>query len=114
VAAALLIHASVLLLVRHARLDVTVTAEAVEIRFAPFHRRTRRIPVTDITDARRRHDRPLAEYGGWGIRLGLSGTAYNVSGSEGVQLVLTSGRRILIGSQRSGELEAAIRRARGG
>jgi hypothetical protein len=93
-----------------ARLDVTVTDDAVVIRFVPFHAKGRRIALSEIADAHTRKYRPLAEYGGWGIRYGFSGMAYNVSGDEGVQLVLTSGKRILIGSQRSRELEAAIAR----
>ena len=40
------------------------------------------------------------------------GKAYNVSGNEGVQLELTNGKRILIGSQRADELADAIKRAK--
>jgi hypothetical protein len=36
------------------------------------------------------------------------GMAYTVSGNRGVQIELTSGRKILIGSRRPEELAAAI------
>jgi hypothetical protein len=56
--------------------------------------------------------RPLREYGGWGIRYGAAGKAYNVSGNLGVQLSLLSGRKIMLGSQKPEELVLAIDRAK--
>jgi hypothetical protein len=109
----LLLHTLVLALFWYARLDVEVNATDLAIRFRPFHLKPRRIPLHQITDARARHYSALGEYGGWGIRMGVHSWAYNVSGDEGVQLTLTDGRRILIGSRRSGELETAIRAAKG-
>lgn len=106
-----LLHGGVIALFWFARLDVTVTETELLIRFFPFHLTARHIPLSEIVDARKRHYSALGEYGGWGIRLGFSGWAYNVSGDEGVQLVLRDGRRILVGSQRSDELEEALRTA---
>jgi hypothetical protein len=41
--------------------------------------------------------------------VGLSGKrAYNISGNEGVELTLTDGRKVLIGSKRSKELAQII------
>ncbi len=89
------------------RLVVTVDGEAVTIRFYPL--RPRRIPLAEIRECEARTYRPLGEYGGWGIRWSpRRGMAYNVSGNRGVQLVLQSGKRVLIGSQRPEELSAAI------
>ena len=42
---------------------------------------------------------PLADYGGWGIRRGKSGLAYNMRGRQGVQLELKDGPNVLIGTQ---------------
>jgi hypothetical protein len=111
--AILLLHTLVIALFWYARLDVEVNANEIAIRFRPFHLTPRRIPLVHVTDARTRHYSALGEYGGWGIRIGIHGSAYNVSGDEGVQLTLEDGRRILLGSRRSGELEAAIRHAKG-
>jgi hypothetical protein len=110
--AVLLLHTLVIALFWYARLDVEVTREVVSVRFRPFHLRPRRIQVKDIADARARQYSALGEYGGWGIRMGIRGFAYNVSGDQGVQLTLANGKRILIGSQKSEELEAAILAAR--
>jgi hypothetical protein len=88
------------------RLVVTVTDRAIEIHFRPLTRRT--ISMAEIAHAEARTYSPLREYGGWGIR-GFGGNrAYNVSGDRGVELLLTDGRKVLIGSQRADELEQAI------
>jgi hypothetical protein len=92
------------------RLRTEVRRDGLEIRFAPLLRR--HIPLEDIAEAYARTYRPVREYGGWGIRWGPGGRAYNVKGNEGVQLVLTNGSRLLIGSQNAGELAEAIRVAR--
>jgi hypothetical protein len=108
----IVLHTLVIALFWYARLDVEVTDEHIAIRFRPFHLRPRRIPLKNITDARARKYSAIGEYGGWGIRIGMKGWAYNVSGDHGVQLTLANGKRILVGSQRSEELEAAIRGAK--
>jgi hypothetical protein len=80
----------------------------VFIRFRPFvHREIR---FQDIRRCAARTYRPIREYGGWGIRAGRRGTAYNVSGNRGVQLELANGKPVLIGSQRAEELAQAIQK----
>ncbi len=92
-----------------ARLETEVQADGVFIRYRPFHRHWRQFPAQELSECYARRYRPILEYGGWGIRCGWKGRAYNVSGSEGVQLVFKNGKRLLIGSKRPRELEAAIR-----
>jgi len=69
----------------------------------------RTIRYEDIAEAEARQYNPLTEYGGWGMRWGISGQCWNVSGRYGVQLVLRNGRRVLIGSRESEELARRIR-----
>lgn len=94
-----------------ARLRTEVRPDGLYIRFVPFHRQFKRIAFESIREFYVRRYRPLAEYGGWGIRWWTSGRAYNVRGNRGVQLVLQNGKQLLIGSQRSEELAAAIESA---
>jgi hypothetical protein len=108
----LLLHAAVMALFWFARLAVEVTPAEVSICFRPFHLQPRRIPLDQIEEARARDYDPLMEFGGWGVRMGASGPAYNVSGDHGVQLTLRDGKQILIGSQKAEELAAAIREAK--
>lgn len=96
-----------------ARLITEVRGDGIYIRFIPFHRKFQTMPFEAIQTYEARTYRPLKEYGGWGIRYGTGGKAYNVSGDRGVQLVLLSGRKILLGSQRSEELVLAIEKAKG-
>ena|SRR5262245_62124744 len=93
------------------RLSVQVDGEAVQIRFFPLWKKT--IPLAEIVGFEARTYRPILEYGGWGIRWGRKGMAYNVSGNQGVQLELANGKRILIGSQRAEEMARAIGEAKG-
>ncbi len=89
------------------KLMTDVRTDAVYLRFFPVWSRT--IPLKDIVTDEARQYRPLAEYGGWGIRVGRhKKRAYNMSGNRGVELELTDGTRMLIGSQRPEELASAI------
>ena len=94
------------------RMRVTVHPDRVRIRMIPFGGKT--IAAADITKCYAREYRPIREYGGWGIRYSMRhGWAYNVSGKQGVQLELGSGKKVLIGTQEPRQLEAAIRRMLG-
>jgi hypothetical protein len=89
------------------RLIVEVRPDYVYIRYVPLLRR--RILTAEIAHFRARSYRPILEYGGWGIRGWSRGRiAYNVRGNRGVELELSDGRRVMIGSQRADELEAAL------
>ncbi|MCO4769699.1 MAG: hypothetical protein KDA24_06670 [Deltaproteobacteria bacterium] len=83
-----------------------VASDGVRVNLRPFPGRT--YAWSEIARAEVRTYRPIMEYGGWGLRWGPSGKAYNVYGTEGVQLTLTNDKRVLIGSQRAAELAAVI------
>jgi hypothetical protein len=102
----------VALLLYVARLSVCLDSQAIHIRFVPFF--ARHIPLEQIQCWEARTYRPIREYGGWGIRVGLfgRGSAYNVSGNRGVQLTFSDGKRLLIGSQRAEEFAAGIAEAK--
>lgn len=94
-----------------ARLVVEVREDGLYYRFQPFHRRWHHLSRDKMLGAEARTYRPILEYGGWGIRYGWKGgKAYNVSGNRGVQVSLRDGRKVLFGSPRPEELEAALRR----
>lgn len=89
------------------KLNTRVTGDGVEIKTLYFL--SRLIRFDDIASVEDVQYRPIRDYGGWGIRFGRNGMAYNMSGDRGVKLTLTNGKRILIGSQRSDELATAIK-----
>lgn len=89
------------------RFRTEVVDRELRIRLIPFKARV--IPLKDIETAEVRWYSAMREFGGWGIKVARDGSrAYTATGSSGVQLTLADGRRVLLGSQRSEELEAAI------
>ena len=52
----------------------------------------------------------MMEYGGYGMRSGSRkyGKAYNVSGKTGLQLYLSNGKKLLIGTQNPRQAQKAM------
>jgi hypothetical protein len=98
-------------LLAFARLVVDVDREAITVAFH-FLWPKRRIPISEVRKAEATKYSPLLDYGGYGVRLGFRGWAFNVSGDEGVLVETNDGSRLMIGSQHPKELEAAIARAK--
>lgn len=90
------------------KLVTEVRKDGLYIRFFPFHLSFHKIPLENLNSYEARTYSALKEYGGWGIRYGSKGKAYNVSGNRGVQLEFSNGDRILIGSRKAEELAQAI------
>ena len=85
-----------------------VTDSGVMIRFHPFHRRPILFEFADIQKAEACSYRAFRDYGGWGIRYGKNGQAYNVSGHLGVSLRFVNGTHLMIGSQNHETLAVII------
>ena len=93
------------------RLITQVQSDALYVRLVPFHLKPVRIDYASITECLAVRYNPILDYGGWGIRCGKGGNAYNVSGNLGVRLELATGRHLLIGSREPEELAVAINAA---
>jgi len=109
-AVGLVLEIGVIVLMYVLKLTVRVDGNGLHVHFFPLVKKD--IPLAAIARWEARTYHPILEYGGWGIRCGWQGWAYNVSGNRGVQLELTDGKRLLIGSQRPDDLAAAIERAK--
>lgn len=106
---AIIIPLLIILLVSSLRLEINITREGIGYRFSPFHLRMQQLSWSEIESIYVRQYNPLSEYGGWGIRFGMgNGMAYNVKGNMGIQLVLTNGKKILIGTQHPEEVSAVL------
>lgn len=88
------------------RLKSRITKDGIYYRFQPFHWKEKYIAWSEIERAYIRKYDPLSEYGGWGIKgWKRSNRAVNVSGDEGLQLVLKNGRKLLIGTHAASHLQ---------
>jgi len=87
-----------------------VTSEGLSFQFFPFHFKKHLVKIEDIEKIKAMEYSPLKEYGGWGIRYGFKGKAYNVSGNLGVKVHLKNGRNIMFGSQRHNEFAKALKK----
>ena len=91
-----------------AKLITEVRNDGVYIKFFPLHWSFHEITFRELKRYEVRTYKPIREYGGWGIRKGRHGDAYNMRGNKGVQLELYNNKRILIGSIHPEELYQAI------
>lgn len=94
------------------KLEVRIDSEAIHIRYFPFLKKN--FLLNEIATWQARKYKPFLEYGGWGLRWGPSGKAYNVSGNWGVQLQFKNGKKLLIGSQKAQDFARAIEYAKKG
>lgn len=91
------------------RVRTRVTDRTLHVSFVPICRR--RIPLEEVEEAEAIRYEPMRDAGGWGLKSSARyGLAFTAAGDRAVRVVAGK-RRLLIGSQRADELEAAIRRA---
>jgi len=86
------------------RLETQVKSDGIYVRFFPFHLKFKYYNWNSLVYCYVRQYKPIREFGGWGIRYGMNGKAYNISGSLGLQLEFTDGKRLLIGTNKFEEL----------
>lgn len=96
------------------KLITEIRQDGVYFLFFPFHFSFKKLPFKDIQSYEVRTYNPIRDYGGWGIRYGLTGKAYTTSGNQGILLKFTEGEKIktiMIGSKMPEKLSQAIRKA---
>lgn len=96
----LIVFVSLLFLVK---LETKIDEIGIHYGFWPFYRNLKIISWSKIEKCNVRKYSPLVEYGGWGYRMGLfskNGSALNVKGNIGIQIVFKSGKQLLIGTQK--------------
>lgn len=79
------------------RLETSVADGRLQLRLSPLAGET--IDLSAIQSAEQVSYRPLADFGGWGVRFGLGGKIYSARGTQAVKIVMKSGQVIFIGSQ---------------
>ena len=90
-------------------LRLKANKDGLHYQFFPFHLKFHTIKMDEIESFKAMEYSPLKEYGGWGIKYGFKGKAYNVSGNQGVKIFLKNGTNIMFGSQKHLELAKALK-----
>ncbi|MCX6147195.1 MAG: hypothetical protein NTW25_08090 [Candidatus Kapabacteria bacterium] len=91
-------------LVVFTKLYTEIDEKGIKVQMKPFHLKPKFFTWDEIELISVRKYRPLAEFGGWGLRIGLNGTAYNIKGNMGLQIVFKNKKMLLIGTQLADEL----------
>lgn len=96
-------------LILTSQLLTTVKDDGIYVKFTPFIREERKYAWEDIQECYVREYKPVKEYGGWGVRsAGKNGSALNVSGNQGIQLVFKNGEKVLIGTNEPAEVAKVL------
>lgn len=102
------INVVIIVLFSFIKLKTTINAEGIMIQFFPFLLKSKFIPWSEVGKIYVKDYKPIADYGGWGYRIGANGKAFNTKGSCGLQLVLKDGSNLLIGTQKKNELSSIV------
>ena len=94
----------VVAMIVYSSLTVTITDDALMVRFGPGIIR-KRYRLADIESSRAVRNR---WFYGWGTRMTPHGWLYNVSGLDAVEVRFKTGRKVRIGSNEPQALDAAI------
>jgi hypothetical protein len=95
------------------KLSTRIDEEGIQYQFYPFHFSMKKISWDKIEKVGVRTYLPISEFGGWGLRGGFffnkgKEKAVNISGNIGVQLILKSGKKLLIGTQKESEAKSVL------
>ncbi len=106
-----------IILIHSIKLYTRMDETGIHYKFFLFHLKERNIAWTELSTCHTRKYNPIMEYGGWGIKgfskeiifgIGKNGRAYNIKGAIGIQLQLKVGRKLLIGTQKSEQVQKTI------
>lgn len=105
-----LIILGITLLLANFRLDTRIKRDGIYVRFFPFHLHFNYYPWQTLIKSYVRQYSPIAEYGGWGLRVGIleKGTVLSVSGDKGLQLEFADNKKLLIGTTKPDALTATL------
>lgn len=95
----------ILVLFKMMYLQILIETKALTIVFYPFVKKV--IPVQDIHHLEMVKYNSLTEYGGWGIRYGTKGWAYNIGGNLGLKIHLKN-ESILVGIKNEKQFQNLI------
>ena len=86
-----------ILLFRYTNLMIEIRTDGFHYKYFPFHKKVHRIAPEDVISWEIKIFRPIADYGGWGIRFGFGnmGKGYIAGGNKGVQFLFANNKKVL-------------------
>lgn len=87
-----------------------ITIEGIYIRFPPFMPDEKEYLWKDIQELYITKYKPITQFGGWGIRIGPFGRAYNISSRTGLQIILRDNSRLLVGTKQPEKLATVLKK----
>jgi len=91
-------------------LTTQIRSDGIYVRFPPFQPSFAKFYWRDISEVYIRNYNALTEYYGWGIKISPNGTGYIVAGDVGIQIVFKNGNKVLITTQKPGEVIEILKR----
>jgi len=93
------------------KLKTRIDEKGVYYQYLPFHFSYRFLPWNSISKCYVRNYNAIFEYGGWGLKFSFrknKGKSFTAKGDVGLQLLLTNGKHLLIGTQKKEEIQRTL------
>jgi len=88
------------------RLETKYSSDGVEYKLFPFQLKFRKILWSDTANREIVKYKPIADFGGWGLRKTKTGSAITAKGNMGLSFEqISTSKKILLGTQRPEELK---------
>lgn len=104
-----------LALLSNIKMSTQIREDGIYVRFPPFESSFQRYLWKDVQEIYIREFNAFTEYSQWGVRFGFwgvkygsSGKAYILSGSKGIQIILSDDSKILISTQCPDEISSIL------
>jgi hypothetical protein len=99
---------ALIVLFKRMTLSMRINDQLLAYRFKPFQLRYKTIDKGAVDSLSVISYNPIADYGGWGIRVGAKGWAYTTSGSYGISIRLKNKKHVLIGTNKPEDISAFL------
>lgn len=97
------------LLIGTANLKTEITEDEINFQYFPFQFKRHSISWREVESAEVIKYSPIGDYGGWGLRIGPKGKAFNVSGNMGLEMKVKNMKRpLMIGTNKPEELRQVV------
>jgi Family of unknown function (DUF6141) len=87
-----------------------IRTDGIYVRFPPLQPSFVKFYWGDVSEVYIRNYDALSEYFGYGIRISPQGTGYIVAGNTGIQIIFKNGNKVLVTTQKPGEINDILKK----